>query len=251
MWNKYVSFATELVEECGKMIELNAGNAGTQTLKSKTDIVTAMDLAAENWLIKRIQEHFPEHRIFSEEVGSIGDSSDFEWVIDPIDGTVNYSVGLPFYGISLALVHCGQTVIAATSLPALGETFWASSGGGAFLNGKKIKVRDASLEEAFVSFGDFSKEGNRQSNYHRLAALSSIANEVFRIRMVGSAALSLAYVACGRLDAVIYVRPNRYDVVGGMLLVQEAGGIRGEKAGYTIYGNPKVTHPLAELLPEL
>ncbi|WCK56654.1 inositol monophosphatase [Aneurinibacillus sp. Ricciae_BoGa-3] len=251
MWNNYLSFAKELVKECGEIIKANAGNAGTETFKSKTDIVTAMDLEAENWMIKRIQEHFPEHRIFSEEVGAIGNSGDFEWVIDPIDGTVNYSVGLPFYGISLALVHSGQTVVAATSLPALGEIFWASAGGGAFLNGKKIKVRDASLAEAFVSFGDFSKEGNRQSNHCRLAALSAIANEVFRIRMVGSAALSLAYIACGRLDAAVYVRPNRYDVVGGMLLIQEAGGIRCEKAGYTVYGSQKVTNPLAELLPEL
>jgi myo-inositol-1(or 4)-monophosphatase len=112
-------------------------------------------------------------------------------------------------------------------------------------------VRDSSLAEAFVSFGDFSKDGNRQSNYHRLAALGAITNEVFRIRMVGSAAVSLAYVACGRLDAVIYVRPNRYDVAGGMLLIQEAGGVQFEKDGYTIYGNPVATQPLAELLPIL
>jgi myo-inositol-1(or 4)-monophosphatase len=122
MWNEYLSFAKQLVEECGKMIKPYAGNAGTQTLKSSTDFVTEMDLAAEDWMIKRIQERYPEHRIFSEEVGSIGDSSDFEWVIDPIDGTVNYSKGLPLYGISLALVHRGQTVVSAISLPALGET---------------------------------------------------------------------------------------------------------------------------------
>jgi myo-inositol-1(or 4)-monophosphatase len=251
MWDDYLSFAIKLTQECGKMIEPHAGNAGTQTLKSQKDIVTDMDIAAENWIVKRIQEHYPDHRIFSEEVGSIGDFGDFEWVLDPIDGTVNYAVGLPFYGISLALVHCGQTVVSVTSLPALGETFWAALGGGAFFNGKKIQVRDVSLTGAFISFGDFSKDGNSQSNHHRLAALSAIVNDVFRIRMVGSAALSLAYIACGRLDAAIYVRPNRYDVVGGMLLLQEAGGIQCEKAGYTIYGNANVTESLGRLLPEL
>jgi myo-inositol-1(or 4)-monophosphatase len=244
MYHQYLSFAIELAKEAGQIILPYAGQAGQQTMKSAKDFVTEMDIKVENFIIRRIREQYPKHRIFSEEAGSIEGIGDFEWVIDPIDGTVNYSVGLPLYGISIALTCRDEPVVAAISLPALGETFWAAKGEGAYLDGKLIKVRDSSLSEAFISFGDFAKDGNIESNKDRMRLLDSIVNEVNRVRMVGTAAFSLAYIAAGRLDAAIYLNPNHYDIAAGQLLVVEAGGSKKIAGKYTIFANDKVAQEL-------
>jgi myo-inositol-1(or 4)-monophosphatase len=251
MWTNYLLFTVGLAKECGELIRPFAGNAGKRSEKTKTDFATEMDLEAERFIIERIQNQYPDHRIYSEEIGSIGDSSDFEWVIDPIDGTVNYSLGLPLYGISIALAYRDETVVSAITIPVSGETYWVTKGGGAFHDGDPIGVREVDSQEAFVSFPDFSKVGNHKSNMHRMAALSSIINDVYRVRMIGSAAISLAYIAAGKLDAALYVRPNRYDVLAGELLLQEAGGVKMEKEGYTVYGSKKAAHGITNLLPVL
>ncbi|MBP1932667.1 inositol monophosphatase family protein [Ammoniphilus resinae] len=247
----YLPFMLELAAESGKMILPYAGNAGEATQKSKADFVTEMDLKVEKYIINQILQRYPEHRIFSEEIGVLGDSKEYEWVIDPIDGTINYSMGLPLYGISIALCYQDECIAGVIALPALAETFWAVKGKGTFMNGKKVTMRQCELSEAYVSFGDFSKEGNRQSNAHRLAAFGNLVNEVYRIRMVGSAAVTMSYIAAGRLDAAVYVKPNRYDVAAGELLVSEAGGTWMKSEGYTIYGKEHIAKELIELLPVL
>lgn len=247
----FLPFMLELAAESGKMILPYAGNAGEETLKSKADFVTEMDLKVEKYIIDEILQRYPDHRIFSEEAGVLGESKEYEWVIDPIDGTVNYSPGLPFYGISIALCYQDECIAGVITLPALRETFWAVKGNGTFMNGKKVVMREAEISDAYVSFGDFSKEGNRQSNAHRLAAFGNLINEVYRIRMIGSAAVTLSYIAAGRLDAAVYVRPNRYDVAAGELLITESGGTWLEREGYTIYGKEKIVQELMDLLPSL
>ena len=168
--------------------------------------------------------------------------------IDPIDGTVNYSSGLPLYAISIALTFKGESVVAAISLPSLGETFWAVKGEGAFQDSQPIKAREVSLSEAFISFGDFAKDGDKESNSERLTVLNEIVNEVSRIRMVGTAALSLAYIAAGRLDAAVYINPNHYDIAAGQLLVAEAGAIQKTVGNYTVFAAEKVSDKLIHLL---
>lgn len=246
MYDQYLSFAIELAKEAGQLILSYAGKAGQQTVKSEKDFVTEMDLKAESLIIQRIKEQYPHHKIFSEEIGKIEGTEEFEWVIDPIDGTVNYSVGLPLYGVSIALTYRDEPVVAAISLPALGETFWAAKGEGAFQDGKRLKVRDTNLSEAFVSFGDFAKDGDRESNRERLALLDSLINEVYRIRMVGTAAVSLAYIAAGRLDAAIYLKPNYYDIAAGQLLISEAGGVQKTVGSFTLFANEKVADELSQ-----
>jgi myo-inositol-1(or 4)-monophosphatase len=231
VYNQYLLFAIELAKEAGELILPYSGSPGRQTMKSEKDFVTEMDLKAENYIIQRIREQYPNHQIFSEEIGSIEGTEEFRWVIDPIDGTVNYSVGLPFYGISIALTYHDEPVVAAISLPALGETFWAAKGEGAFQDGKRIKVRD----------------GDKETNIERLGVLNSLVNEVYRIRMVGSAAISLAYIAAGRLDAAIYLRPNHYDIAAGQLLVSEAGGVQRVVGDYTFFSTNKVADELTGL----
>lgn len=248
MYKQYLSFATELAKDAGKFILLNAGQAGQQTLKSEKDFVTEMDVKVESFIIHRIKEKYPDHRIFSEEVGIIEGSGDYEWVIDPFDGTVNYSVGVPLYGVSIALTYQGDLIVAAISLPALGELFWAAKGEGAFQDGKPIKVRTTELSESFVSIGDFSKDEDKESNRESMNLLDSIVNEVFRIRIVDTAAVTLAYIAAGRLDAAIYLNPNRYDIAAGQLLISEAGGTQMMVGKYTIFATNKVAEELMNLI---
>ncbi|TCP27796.1 myo-inositol-1(or 4)-monophosphatase [Scopulibacillus darangshiensis] len=250
MYKQYLYFAKNLAEKAGQFIRLYAGKAGKVTLKSDKDFVTEMDLQVESFIIHHIKEQYPDHRIFSEEAGFVGGSGDFEWIIDPIDGTVNYSVGMPLYGVSIALTYKGDTVVAAISLPALEELFWAAKGEGAFQDGKQIKVRTTALSESFVSLGDFSKEGDRESNKERLILMDNIVNDVFRIRIIGTAAATLAYIAAGRLDAAIYLNPKRYDIAAGQLLVAEAGGIQRSAGEFEVFSNNKLSYELTNLIQE-
>jgi myo-inositol-1(or 4)-monophosphatase len=246
--DEYLAFAVQLVKEAGAFILPQAGKAGLQTMKSAKDFVTEMDIKAENLIVGRIKEQYPEHRIFSEEAGIIEGSGDYEWVIDPIDGTVNYSMGLPMYGISIALTYRDEPIVAAISLPAMGETFWAAKGQGAFLDGVPLKIRETVLAEAFVSFGDFAKDGNLESNKERLKVFESIVNEVGRIRMVGTAALSLAYMAAGRLDAALYMQPNFYDIAAGQLLIAEAGATMKTAGKFSVFASDQIADGLIGLM---
>lgn len=248
MYESYLNFAIELAKDAGQYILPHAGKAGQQTSKSAKDFVTEMDLKVEKRILDRIKETYPEHGIYSEEAGVFDGTGDFQWVIDPIDGTVNYSVGVPLYGVSIALTYKDEPVVAVISLPALGEMYWASKGKGAFLDGQPLQVRNSSLSESFISVGDFAKDGNKESNQERLLMLETIVNDVYRIRMVGSAAVTLAYIAAGRLDAAIYLDPNWYDVAAGQLLVAEAGGIKTAGGKYTVYGSRKAAVELMDLL---
>ena len=248
MYKSYLDFAIELGKEAGQFIVPHAGKAGQQTVKAAKDFVTEMDIQVENLIIRRLKEKYPTHRVFSEEAGNIGGTEDFEWVIDPIDGTVNYSVGIPLYGVSIALTYLGDPVVAVISLPGLDELFWAAKGEGTFLNGQPIQVRDVSLAEAFVSVGDFAKDGNKESNRERLLLLDNIVNDVYRIRMIGTAAVTLAYIAAGRLDAAIYLNPNWYDVAAGQLLITEAGGIQSRAGSHTIFATNKIVDELKSLI---
>lgn len=248
MWEDYLSFGIKMMSEAGKIIRPYAGRVKKQAMKLKKDFVTDMDVISEQFLMKQIQEHYPSHRIFSEEYGTLGESGDFEWVLDPIDGTVNYSIGLPLYGISAALLFRDEPVVSIISLPAFGEMFWATKGGGAFLDGKPIRIKEVEPAEAFVSFGDFNKDGDPINNQLRLEKLAAIVNDVFRIRMIGSAAIGLPYIAMGRLDAAVYYQPNRYDVLGGQLIITEAGGTVSSIGDWTVYSSKTVADFLVQKL---
>lgn len=248
MYKEHLEFAIEIGKEAGEFIKPFAGKAGGQTLKAAKDFVTEMDLKVESLIIDRIQTRYPEHRIFSEEAGTIGGEGDFEWVIDPIDGTINYSMGVPLYGVSIALTYKKEPVVAVISLPGLDEMYWASEGGGSFKDGGRIQVRDVSLQESFVSHGDFAKNGDKEENAQRLQLLGKIVNDVYRVRMIGSAAVTMAYIAAGKLDAALYMNPEFYDVAAGELLIAEAGGEKGSAGPYTVYGQKRAVAGLTELL---
>lgn len=186
------------------------------------NIVTDADLLAEAAIRNTLSYEYPDHNILSEESGNVTTGSDYTWVVDPLDGTNNYAFGIPFFSVVLALVRKGQVLSGAVYDPLRGELFWAEQGGGAFLNNASISAaRDIPVKSPFVGCDlGYGIEGGGQI----LDAIGSLWPDTHGVRLLGSAALGLAYVACGRLDAYFHACIHAWDIASGLLLVREAGG---------------------------
>ncbi|MBF0292823.1 MAG: inositol monophosphatase [Nitrospinae bacterium] len=192
--------------------------------KGEIDLVTEVDLACEEAIINVIREAYPAHIVLAEEKGRQGDGdSPYLWVIDPLDGTTNYSHGFPFYCASVALTHRGVVLAGAVYDPTRDEMFHAIRGGGAFLNGERISVsRIGNMISALLATGfPYSIKTTDRNNLKEFAAFAMSAQA---IRRPGAAALDLCYVACGRVEGFWEFHLKPWDMAGGALLVMEAGG---------------------------
>ena len=192
--------------------------------KAPFELVTEADAAVEKYLLEKIQAEFPDHSINAEESGEQDRDSEHKWYIDPIDGTLNYAHGLPIYCVSVAYAYKGELQIGVICNPAMGETYWAAKGQGAYLNGEPIHVSEVDLFRDSLLITGFRQYliGTPRSNVNNFVRLSG---EVQTIRRLGSAALDLAYVACGRAESFWEIELNPWDVAAGILIVREAGGI--------------------------
>jgi myo-inositol-1(or 4)-monophosphatase len=187
---------------------------------ARGDLVTAADRAAEALIVKRLQAAFPGASILGEEGGAREGTSDERWIVDPLDGTTNFAHGYPLYCVSIAYERAGHVVAAAIYAPVLDELYAAESGGGTTCNGKPVRVTDTfAVADALVCTGFMPARYDRNGEY--FARLSRVAQAV---RRDGSAALDLAFVACGRFDAFWEFDLSAWDVAAGALLVREAGG---------------------------
>ena len=186
------------------------------------DIKLELDVRCQVLIEKTLRHAFPEIPLLGEE-GISGDvTADYRWVVDPIDGTVNYFFGMPHAAVSIALQHHEQSVVGVIYDPFTDELWTTIRGGPAQLNGKTIRVSNrARVEEAVIAMG-FSK--SKENLAKSLPHLIRISRRARKIRILGSAALELAYVASGRLDAYVERRINLWDVAAGGLLVENAGG---------------------------
>ncbi|ONI75090.1 inositol monophosphatase [Actinosynnema sp. ALI-1.44] len=198
------------------------------TTKGDRDMVTDVDLAVEEAVRAFLAKETPDIRLVGEEHGDSGTSeSDLWWVLDPIDGTANFARGIPLSAVSLALVDGTQAVLAAIDMPFMNTWYTARAGGGAYANGEPMHcsaVKD--LSDAVISIGDFAVgDGAAPKNRVRLALLAELGANAQRIRMIGTAATDLAWVAQGRLDATINLSNKPWDTLAGVLLVREAGGL--------------------------
>lgn len=194
------------------------------TKLNESDIVTAADKASEEIIIRGIKAAFPDHAILSEESGAGGGcASPWRWVIDPLDGTTNFSAGLPAFAVSIGVEYEGRTVVGVVHAPYLGETFTAVAGGGAKLNGEPIHCRrNKKPERAVVATGfPVDKNVNPDNNLDNLAR---VLPHVRGIRRLGSAALDLSYVGAGFLDAYWELNLHEWDVSAGLLILAESGG---------------------------
>ena len=231
-----LEFAMASAREAGQLLcRLYSQRHTVQTKSSDIDLVTEADVASDRLIVAAISRAFPSHRILSEE--GLGDLDAFVagsspvWLVDPLDGTVNYAHGYPAWGVSLALSQAGQVLMAVTFDPLRDEIFWAQRGQGAWCNGERVQVSDvAEMRQALVATGFAYKRATLADN--NLAEFGAVMPRVQGVRRAGSAVLDLAHLAGGRLDGYWEMHLNPWDWAAGWLLVEEAGGkitdMRGE-----------------------
>jgi myo-inositol-1(or 4)-monophosphatase len=188
-----------------------------------TNLVTEMDQRAEALILERLRGAFPDDGILAEELGAAAGRSERRWLVDPLDGTTNYAHGLPIFGVSIALESARRLVLGVVYDPSRDEMFVGERGGGATLNDAPIKVSATPAVGAslLVTGFPYNIRETPDTNLREYAAFSLRARAV---RRLGSAAIDLAYVACGRFDAYWELRLGPWDVAAGAVLVEEAGG---------------------------
>ncbi|OHE42022.1 MAG: hypothetical protein A2Y16_00085 [Tenericutes bacterium GWF2_57_13] len=192
--------------------------------KSRFDIVTNIDKSIENLVINEIHRLYPNDRIISEEYHWRSDIQGRTWTIDPIDGTSNMANNIPLYGIQCALIENNTIVLSLIFLPRLREMFTAIDNRGVYMNGKRVRVIERDQMNAVVSFGDFSHK-NLDAAKMEHETMISLSKKVAKIRMFGSAAIDLAYVAAGKSDGAVILTKNLWDIAPGILLCREAGAL--------------------------
>lgn len=225
------------------------------TSKGRNDFVTEIDQAAEREIIGHIRKHYPGHAFLAEESGASGGDSETVWIIDPLDGTTNFLHGFPVFAVSIACQHRGRLEHAVVYDPMRQEIFTASRGQGAHLENYRMRVsKQNSLEGALVATG-FPYRANTRYIDAYLGMLKTVMENTAGIRRPGAAALDLAYVAAGRVDAFWEIGLSPWDTAAGTLLIQEAGGRIGTltgapyaQGGNVIAGTPKVYDALVEAL---
>jgi myo-inositol-1(or 4)-monophosphatase len=218
--------AEHAVDLGARTLRRGRSHIGALIDKGDRDFATDVDRRIESEIRASLVQATPEIPFLGEEEG--GESGvEAVWVLDPIDGTINFARDLPLCTISLSLVVAGQPVLGIVDAPLLGERFVARRGGGAYLNDARIAVSEVSgLDEAIVGVADFKVgAGSEDENRVHLAVVARLARESLRVRMIGSAALDLAWLAVGRLNATVMLSNLPWDVTAGLLLVREAGGM--------------------------
>jgi myo-inositol-1(or 4)-monophosphatase len=222
--------------------------------KGRNDFVSEVDRNAEDAIIQVLRASYPDHAVLAEESGARG-RSDFEWVIDPLDGTTNYLHGFPQFAVSIALRHRGRLECGVVYDPLREEMFTAARGGGAQLNDRRVRVGGRqSLDGALIGTGFPFREQRHLDAY--LGMFKSVIEATAGVRRPGSAALDLAYVACGRTDGFWEVGLAEWDFAAGALLVTEAGGTVSDLAGgarhfetgNVVAGNLKVHRAMLQVL---
>ena len=254
-----LNIAIKAARRAGSVINrasLDLGQLKVST-KQQSDFVTEVDKAAEAAIIDIIRDAYPGHGILAEESGILDPAAgeDYQWIIDPLDGTTNFIHGFPQYAISIGIAQKGVMQHAVVYDPNRNELFTASKGGGAFLNEKRIRVSQrAKLAEALIGTGFPYRVFDHIDAY--LAIFRDMTQKTAGLRRPGAASLDLAYVACGRLDGFFELGLAPWDMAAGSLLITEAGGLCGDLTGEPTYmnhgniigGNPKVFAQLLQVI---
>jgi len=227
---KALPVALEAARLSGAHIARKFGRIRQVSSKPDTSLVTEVDRQSERIVIRELRRKFPNDTIVAEETGlSEGQKiSDFRWHIDPLDGTTNFVHGFPFFCVSIGLEHVAdagesECVLGVIYQPITGDWYWGHKGGGAFHNGKRLRVsRTSRLADSLLSTG-FSMSRKRHFD-EEIAAFGRIAANCHAVRRTGSAALDLVHVACGHFDGFWERGLNSWDVTAGIALLHEAGG---------------------------
>ncbi len=251
-----LNIAIEAALAAGEMIVRRMDQAPNLavTSKGRNDFVTDVDRRAEALILSVIRKAYPDHAVLAEESGNSG-KGDMQWIVDPLDGTTNFLHGCPQFSVSIAFRHKKQIIHAVIYDPLRMELYTASRGRGAHLNNRRIRVSKLTrIDNALVGTGfPFRKLERTQSYLH---TLEKMCHSVAGVRRFGSAALDLAYVACGRLDGFWEFDLHVWDIAAGVLLIEEAGGLvsdmegkqRHMESGHVLAGSPKIHEKMLKLL---
>lgn len=218
----FLETAAEIAREAGAIVTSYGERKIGFDLKGEHDLVTEADRASERLIVERLRSHFPTHSIVAEEGGGSEGSSEYRWYVDPLDGTTNFAHGFPAYNVTMALERSGELIAGVIFDPLRNEMFTAEHGSGAYLNHHRIHVsKTPRIDASLVATGFPSRKRHLNVNVHFYYQLAMLSHGV---RRAGSAALDLAYVACGRLDAFWEFSLNPWDIAAGVLMIREAGG---------------------------
>jgi myo-inositol-1(or 4)-monophosphatase len=226
-----LNIAVRAARSAGNLITRNIDRLDQLTIQTKerNDFVSEVDRQAEQEIIQVLRKAYPGHAILAEESGAHS-GDDYEWIIDPLDGTTNFLHGFPQFAVSIALRHKGRLEQAVIYDPLRQELFTATRGAGAHLNERRIRVSTRrTLDGALLGTGFPFRQQQHLDAY--LGMFRSLFPMTAGIRRAGSAALDLAYVACGRLDGFWEIGLSAWDMAAGVLLIQEAGGLSGDLSG--------------------
>lgn len=248
--------AIAAARKAGRIAAQAFHRADAVNLREKTanDFVTETDLAAERIIIETLRRAYPDHGFLAEESGA-SEPREYTWIIDPIDGTTNFIHGIPHFAISIALRVGGRLEQAVVYDPVKEDLFTATRGAGAFLNNQRIRVTQRpDLRGALLGTGIPFRAHQDLDRY--VDGLRRLLPDTAGVRRIGSAALDLAYVACGRFDGFFELSLNVWDVAAGVLLVQEAGGIVADwtgnpealRTGDIVAANPKLLRAMLQRL---
>ncbi|MCK9186219.1 inositol monophosphatase [Candidatus Gracilibacteria bacterium] len=243
---KLLKFAIDIAEKAGKIILATEKDRIKITEKARHDLVTNADKASEKFIMQEIKKHYPEHEILSEEdffKNKKIPNAEYVWIVDPLDGTTNFAHGLPIFSVSIALVHMkkikssknfeymhGEIIVGVVHAPKMNETFYAAKDKGAYLNGKRIRTSSTkTLEDSLIvtGFPVAHKEVN-------VPYFTKMLPRCQALRRLGSAAIDLCYIACGRFDSYWEFRLKAWDIAAGSLIVKEAGGTVTDTNGKTL-----------------
>lgn len=236
--NRMLEIAIEAAVEAGRLLKINAGKVMRieRKLGQETNLVTETDKKAEELIIRKIKKRYPHHDFLAEESGSSEGDSEFRWIIDPLDGTTNFTHGMPMFCVSIGLEVKGEMTLGVVYDPNLDELFTAEKGKGAFLNKRRMSVSKTSklIESLIVTGFPYDIRSHPEAIIRHF---NNFLMEAQAVRRLGSAALDLCYVAAGRFDGYWENTLNPWDMAAGVLLLEEAGGLFTDFLGFptTIY----------------
>lgn len=223
MTTSFLSTAITIARGAGAILKAAGSDRDADFKQNEIDLVTEYDRRSEAYIVSALRAAFPDHALRGEEGALANPGAEYEWLIDPLDGTTNFAHGLPIYSVVLALLHRGDPIAGVIYDPTRDELFTATGGGGAFLDDRPLRVSTRQpLSRALLVTGfPYDIRTNPDNN---IARFSHFAVRTRAVRRLGSAALDLAYVAAGRFDGYWEGRLNPWDVAAGTLMVREAGG---------------------------
>lgn len=261
--NPMLNMAIKAAHEAGDIIARSADRIDQLQIdnKDKNDFVTEIDRMAESTIINILRKAYPTHSFLGEESGKHEGSGDkpnqYEWIIDPLDGTTNFLYGIPHYAVSIALKKDGKLDQAVIYDPSRDDLFHASRGGGAFLNNRRLRVsKRLSLSGALLTTGVPYRSNQKDIVDPYFQSMKAMIIDTAGVRRPGAASLDLAYVAAGRYDGFWEFGLHEWDIAAGVLLVQEAGGLVGDlkggnshfKSGDIVAAGPKVFKDMIQRL---